>query len=268
MRIRSALLALTIVPGALAFAVTPADHVPDNCSIADDAGTPDDGADDVLACSSAAYLSCKDAVDPAGKLHDPVSTVSLSAEAPADSFTTGAGCGEVEFGGVSGTAMNNIYDLNIAGFVTGNVDSVTFEFHSIYAAQQRAGGEVELELRFDVGGVAPNGTVDNEASGTGTVTTTPAPISFSVPPLTSDTGISESFTMTVTDMYEVFPELSDVGDGSDAFQQLNATVHVVQTDWVGPWVWGATEIPASITLNKQDELGTTVSATSLAGATS
>ncbi len=261
MRVRALLLSAAMIPSAM-FAVA-AGTAPE-CSVLAGAGTTDT-ADDILACTSASYLSCEATAD-GSKVHNPTENVPLSFTAPTQSFTAGAGCGEVEAASVSGTAMTNIYDLNVAGIVTGNVDTITFELHSIYAGAQRNAGTMNVDVRFDVGGVAPNGTVDNVASGTGTVTKTPAPIKFKVDPLTSSTGASESLTFSVTDLFAKFPQLSKLGAGGTNYQQLNLTVSINQTDYAGAYVWGATEIPASITLNAPaDKLGTVISAKTLAG---
>jgi hypothetical protein len=225
-------------------------------------------SDDVLGCTFASYLSCEDAIDgpAAGKLQDPTGNVPLDFSPPTASFTTGAGCGEAEAAQVTGTAMTNIYDLNVAGLVMGNVDSVTFELHSIYAAAARASGTMNLDVRFDIGGISPNGTVDNVASGTGTITKTPKPIRFAVDPATSSTGLSESLTFTLTDLFAKYPELSAIGDGSGQYHQINVTVSINQTDYAGAYVWGATEIPASITINAPAaKQGKIISAKTLVG---
>jgi hypothetical protein len=266
MRVRALLLSAAMIPSAL-FAVA-AGTPPEGCSVLAGADTVDTTDDDVLACTSAAYLSCDQVLDgdAAGKVHSPIENVGLTDDAPTESFTAGAGCGEVEAASVTGTAMTNIYDLNVAGYLTGNVDTITFELHSIYAGAQRGSGTMNVDVRFDVGGVAPNGVVENTPTGTGDVTETPAPIRFQVDPATSATGASESLTFSVTDLFANFPELSVLGDGSENYQSLNLTVSISQTDYAGAYVWGAEEIPASITLNApSDLLGTVISANMLNG---
>lgn len=260
MRTRSLLLILALVPLSLGGIAA---HVPDGCTLLDDGGTPDDPTDDVVACPVTAYYSCDGALG--GKVHVPSSLgtgVTLTDQEPTGSFTAGEGCGQQETAQATGSATTSIYDLNATGFVNGNVDSVTVELHSIYASSLRAGGTVTLDVRLVVSGQSPVGFRETPGTGTGDPIASPESFLLEVPLEASATGLSESLTFTVTDLYELFPSLSVPGDGADRFQSLDVTVGVVEADWAGAFVWGATEVPASVTLNGEAR-GLVVSATDL-----
>lgn len=265
MRIRSVLLALTLALPATAFGV--ATDVTESCSTLDDAGTPDVTEDDVIGCEATVYYDCSTAHG--GKVHVPSSLgtgVDLVEEAPTQSFTEGAGCGQQETSQATGAATTSFYDLNATGFLAGNVDTLTVELHSIYAGSLRAGGEVTLDVRVLLSGESPAGFRETEATGTGTPIGSPESFQLEVPLVVSETGLSESMTFTVTDLYAAFPELATAGDGAENFQSLDVTVGVVEQDWAGVFVWGATEVPASVTINSTGDLGTAVSALELAPA--
>lgn len=254
MRMRGILLALTLVPAAL-FSV--AAHVPEDCSLLDDAGN-EDTTDDVIACPATVYLSCKDAVNE--KVYTPLDSVPLEAAAPTGSVTAGDGCGKGEVAQARGSATTSIYDINTTGFVEGNVDSLTVELHSIYAASARASGSVTLDVRAVVGGVSPVGFTSTPGTGPGAnPIESPASFSVSVDPEPSATGASEALVFTITDVYEAFPELSAAGVGDGRFQTLDITVSVQNTAWAGTFVMGTTEVPASVTINGPAR-GTEVSA--------
>lgn len=264
MRVRSALLALTLVLPAAALSI--AAELPETCSTIDDGGTPD-VADDVIGCEATVYYDCSTAH--AGKVHVPSSLgtgVDLVDEAPTQSFTEGAGCGQQETAQATGSATTSIYDLNATGFLQGNVDTLTVELHSIYAGSLRAGGAVTLDVRVVVGGESPAGFRETEATGTGTPIASPESFQLDVPLVVSETGVSESMTFTITDLYAAFPELSEAGTGEGNYQTLDVTVGVVEADWAGAFVWGATEIPGSVSINRAGDLGATVSALDLAPA--
>ena len=262
MRVRSALSALVLVPAALAFSVSPAEETP-ACDLLDDGGTAADTADDVLACEASVYYDCSTAHG--GKVHVPSSLgtgVELVDAAPTESFTAGAGCGQQETAQATGSAPTSIYDLNATGFVEGNLDSLSVELHSIYAGSLRAGGEVTLDVRVVVGGESPVGFRETPATGTGTPIASPNSFQLEVPLVVSDTGLSESMTFTITDLYEAFPDRSVAGDGTGNYQTLDVTVGVEEDDWAGAFVWGATEVPANVTING-GERGLVVSALQL-----
>lgn len=250
MRVRSTLLVLAMVPSAL-FAL--AAQAPGDCRVVDDAGTQD-AADDVAVCENTVWLSCDQAAE--GKVYTPLDSVPLSPSAPTQSVADGAGCGKAEISQAEGTATTSIYDLNTAGFIEGNVDSITVELHSIYAARTRVSGKVPLSVRLVVGGVSPTGS--EVISGTTGDIESPKRFTVDVDPTPSATGASESLVFTLTDVYKAFPELSELGDGTGNYQTLDVTVSVEKLDWAGTFVMGTTEVPANITINGEPR-GTIVS---------
>lgn len=254
MRVRSALLAAAVLPVAL---FTVAADVPENCTVVD-AGA-DGAADDVIACEASAYLDCSAAAG--GKVYTPLDSIPTSAAKPTASFTSGAGCGKQETAQATGTATTSIYDINTTGFLEGNLDTLSVELHSIYAGSLRAGGNVTLDVRVVVGGQSPVGFTESPSPTGGTIAS-PKRFLLDVPLVPSSTRVSESMTFTITDLYEMFPQLSKAGDGAGTFQTFDVTVGVVESDWGGAFVFGASEIPANVTING-GERGLVVSARDL-----
>lgn len=290
MRIRSALFALALVPGALAFAVTPADtnETEDTCTTYSDAGTPEDTSDDIVTCTETQYLSCEETVDPAGKVHDfyNVTTIPLTAEEPTTSFTEGAGCGypEESFGGA--TVQDTPFAMDFGDYFTTSIDSLTVELHdlgpwenAIYAAN---GNEVELGVRLSIDQQSPLGYEENE-SVDGTISRSPLTLDVPITVELSETGLSSKYVFTVTNILEDLPGLAkEFGDGTNIFSNVLVTIDFPQpvcqdipespvtnpvtqclpSDNVVP-VWGASEVPASIIVNgpvEGPEAGTVVDA--------
>ncbi len=257
MRRLSALFAAALIPGALAFAVTPAEV--DTCATHDDGGTTDDTTDDTLLCESVNYLSCEDTLDPAGKLHDITIPVKLTPVAPDTSFTAGGGCGVPEIPLFSGVYQNTPYDFDIAGFFEGNVDTLTFELHDIHATQARATGEMTLAVRITIDGESPFGSEEN-TNVAGDPFDSPLTLNIPVETVTSSTGLSDGLFFTVTNIADDLPGLLDVGTGD--YHSIAVTIGFNATNARGLQVpvWGATEVPASITVNGEEK-GTVVDAT-------
>jgi hypothetical protein len=277
MRIRSALFALALVPGALAFAVTPADTADttgaEACTTYDDADTPDDTTDDIVTCTETQYLSCEDTIDPAGKVHDFYNspTIPLTAEEPTSSFTEGAGCGypEDSFGGA--TVQNTPFAMDFGDYFMTSVDSVTVEVHDLgpweSAIYEANGNEVELGVRLSIDQQSPLGYEENE-SVDGTISKSPLTLDVPITVELSETGLSSKYVFTVTNILEDLPGLAkEFGDGSAVFSSVLVTIDFPQTpyplgslpsDNVVP-VWGASEVPASITVNGP-EVGTVIDA--------
>lgn len=247
MRLKSAILALAMAPGALAFAVTPAST---DCTTISTGADPVATSDDVIACEASVWFECSSAHG--GKVHVPSSLgtgVKLVNDAPKTSFTAGGGCGQQETAQATGTATTSIYDLNATGFIAGNVDTLSVELHSIYASSLRATGTVTLDVRVVVDDQSPVGFVTSPGTGgTGDISS-PESFRLEVPLQASSTRLSESMTFTITDLHRMFPQLSKAGNGSSNFHTLDVTVSVVELDWAGVFVWGATEIPANVTIN-------------------
>lgn len=243
MRVRSLLLALSLLPGAaLAVAAT----TPEGCVVAaeGDVATSDD---DVLACEAAAYLAgCDQAVG--GKVWSQLvsGTVPTALTAPDTSFTAGAGCGTYEeplF--VGGQPGNPFYDLTIEGFVEGNLDTLYVELHDIYVGPQRAGGDVTLDVRVEVDGTSLFGTSELELIN-GDIAQTPSIISVPITPEVSSTGVSEALRFSVAGLQDMFPGVA--GDGAGTFHSVRVTVSVPPGGHV--IVWDATEIPSGFYVNQ------------------
>ena len=149
--------------------------------------------------------------------------------APTTSVTAGGGCGYFEnaVGGWLGnteTTLDSIWE----GTFTGNVDSITVELHSIYAAAARVSGPYILRASLFIDGV----DVIN-----------PDNPQISVAPVPSSTRLSEklSFTLSGIDL------LTEDGDGTTqrTFRLIIRSVGEEQS----AWVWDTTEVPAGLTFN-------------------
>lgn len=261
MRTRALLLSAVIVPAAFALAFAPATPEDDGttdapeCSTVEtvevtDEDTGDVTEEDVLACPSTSYLAgCDGAVG--GKVYHQVTQgpVPLDFAAPSESFTDGAGCGTYEeplFQAIE--PGNPFYDLTIQGVVQGNIDELTVELHDIYVAQQRAGGEITLNVRVEVDGESLFGTEELTNVGGDQTATTPRVIQVPVTPEVSETGISEALRFSVGDLYAQHGIEGQTGDGSDAFHTVRVTLSVPLG--AHALVWDATEIPSGIYLNQ------------------
>lgn len=220
------------------------------------------------------YLSCDGTIE--GKVKDPLNPVRMTPTAPSGSFTAGDGCGMAEAGDVTGSSPESIYDLAVNDRVTTTIDSLTVELHSIYAAQQRAElQDVRLSVRLTIDGKSPAGNGVN--SGTTGDIASPVAFEIDVTPVKSSTGLSEKMEFTITDLGAMFPELNDdprnrhmvgltvdwVGEDLARAWTPAASATARNHAYAGAWVWGATEVPASLTFNGAAR-GTIVSAFDLA----
>lgn len=258
MRTRALLLSAAILPAAvaaLAFAPTPAEEGTTDCGTLETVETTDEetgevSQEDVLACPTTSYLAgCDEAAG--GKVYHQLlqGPVPLSFDAPSESFTDGAGCGTYEeplFQAIE--PGNPFYDLTISGVVLGNIDELTVELHDIYVAQQRAGGEITLNVRVEVDGESLFGTEELTNVGGDQTATTPRVIQVPITPEASETGISEALRFSIGDLYDQHEIDGKVGDGSDAFHTVRVTLSV--PPGVHALVWGASEIPSGIYINQ------------------
>lgn len=243
MRIRSAILALSLIPAA-AFSVAAA---PEGCSVYSDAGTPED-ADDVIACEEVQYLSCEDAIG--GKYHDffNVPTVKLTPDAPAGSVTAGEGCGYAEEPFFLGTRQDTSFSFDTGGFFATNVDTMTVELHDLGPLQNGINvlnDEILLDVRISIDGASPFGAEEN-TSVDGTVSSSPLTLTIPVTAVMSSTGASTSMVFTVTNILDDLPQTRKAGT-ENVFSDVKVTIEFPFTN-VAP-VWGATDVPASITVN-------------------
>ncbi len=255
MRIRSALVAAAIIPSAV-FAVAAA---PEGCTVLDAAGEGE--ADDVLICEVANYLSCEDVLDPAGKLHDITVPVKLTTEAPDTSFTAAGGCGVPEVPLFGGVYQNTPYDFDIAGFVEGNIDTLTFELHDIHATQARMSRSMTLGVRITIDGASPFGSETN-TNVSGEPFESPLTLDIPLEMVDSSTGLSDGMFFTVTNIGQDLAELLAPGKGG--YHTIAVTFGMDALDATGLQVpvWGAVEVPASITMNGEIK-GTVIDATTV-----
>lgn len=253
MRIRSAILALSLVPAA-AFSMAAA---PEGCSVYSDAGTADE-SDDVLTCEEVQYLSCEDAIG--GKYHDffNATTVKLTPEAPTGSFTAGEGCGYAEEPFFLGTRQDTAFSFDTGGFFFTNIDTLTVELHDLGPLQNAinvADDEILLDVRISIDGASPFGGEEN-TSVDGTVSQSPLTLTIPVEAVMSSTGASTAMVFTVENILADLPQ-NMTGGTDNVFSEVKVTIEFPTTN-VAP-VWGATEVPASITVNG-DSRGTIVDA--------
>ena len=167
---------------------------------------------------------------------------------PAASVSTGAGCGTVD-SPFTQTAVDNMYDSTWSGKVTGNLDAVTVELHSIDVARSRAAGTGQLQVRLLVDGeeLTPG------AQGLGAaVTVTPVP---------SSTRASDAYVFTVTG-------LGFTGEGDQGVHEVTLQVNggaVIQRgpsvmDAVHGFVWGASVVPSGLVFNPAKPAAATLAA--------
>ena len=180
--------------------------------------------------------------------------------APAQSVEEGAGCGALDWGGTT----NQVYSAVFHGPVTGNLRDLTVRVHNLLLGNAR-GSEVEtLRLGGDIDGVPifpPGAQPDNGR----TVTVEPVP---------SETGASEMFEFTITNLGYAIDVLDEEGnvvdvdtgglalENGDGAQEHWLTLYVgvhgtglsqdPQGHKVSALVWDTTEVPSGITFNPPD----------------
>lgn len=243
MRIRSAILALSIVPSAM-FAVAAA---PEGCTTLNDYGTVDE-ADDAYGCTVVNYLSCDETLDPAGKVHDIQVPAPLTTDAPTASFTAAGGCGVPEVPLFSGVYQDTPYDFDIAGYTDGNIDTLTFELHNIHVTQARQTKKMKLNVRITIDGQSPFGSETN-TNVSGDPFESPLTLAIPVDMVASTTGASDGMFFTVTNLSKDLASLLEAGIGG--YHSIAVTIGYDDLGATGVQVpvWGATEIPASVTVN-------------------
>jgi hypothetical protein len=259
MRVRSTILALSLLPAAL-FS-TAAGAPAEGCSVLDAGADIDSTDDDVIICETANYLSCEDTLDPAGKLHDITIPVKLVPTAPDTSFTAAGGCGVPEVPLFSGVYQDTEYDFDIADYLTGNIDTLTFELHDIHGTPARVNGTMSLNVRITIDGVSPFGSEEN-TNVSGDPFQSPLTLDIPVELVASSTMLSDGMFFTITNLARDIPGLTQAGMGT--FHSIAVTIGFDALDSTGIQtpVWGATEVPASITMNGAVR-GTVIDATTV-----
>jgi hypothetical protein len=272
--LRTVIAAIAAVPLVLGTVAANDDPDPtpvhEGCSILE--GSDTEGAEPVLLCEDAFYGSCSTAAG--GKLYVPaVDQIPLVDDAPAQSFTAGAGCGTIDepvFGstGIGGTPN---YEYFTQGFVSfGNLDTLTFELHFLGPNLGYAGEELRFDARVIVDGISLFGD-DTFTSVTGDVVTSPARKRIVATPVVSSTGASSSVRFTITGISELAPSLfarpGEAGAAPELRQvQLQFTAPTTTNcsplppnnsercvpAGASPLVLGATEIPTGGLVNLAD----------------
>lgn len=179
-------------------------------------------------------------------------------KAPTASVTTGAGCGFADDGVNSGTAQTSIYDAHIGGSFTGDLDSLTVQFHDIDLGSSRADGKLTVDVRLTIDGQSVFGTED---SGSSVVTgAVPSRVSVPVTLVPSSTGASALAEFTVTGLGFIEPEDPSGAPTEPVEHSLLLTVEG-PSDVVSGWVMDTTETPSGILFNPAKAAAATVKAT-------
>lgn len=171
----------------------------------------------------------------------------MDTEAPAASFTAGAGCGTADAVLTEPVEGDLGEFLELTGTFTGHLDSLTLELHMIDAGIVRASqtaptgevpnpGDPVPSIAFDEIYADTEIYIDGVAAGFVGEARLPA--------VRSSTGASVKMLMTLTDI-----GLVDHGDDGEH----TVTVRVKTADYYngdsGAWVLDATEVPTGITFN-------------------
>ena len=256
MRMRAALALLTLLPLSLFTVAADGDEA---CSVLDAGALADDPSDDVLACETTQYLGGCDGYAGGKLYHDLVHspTVPLVEDAPSGSFTSGAGCGTVEEPFLTTVTQGGTLTFDVLGYMSANPQTLTVELHDISASTMRANRRTTLGVRLTIERVSPFGT-ETRAGATGTEFEAPIQLDVPVTAVASSTGVSDMLVFTVTNL-DAHPEIAELyeagrGEELEVFVTIDPPV-----DGGHGFVWGATEVPANITINGEVR-GTTIDA--------
>lgn len=262
MRLRSTLTLGAMLPSLLFVTAFTADT--DACREASS------GGDAPVVCETPTWLDCSKAEG--GKVHVQTASVGFTTEEPTTSYQAGAGCGRVDEPVFGSTAMSasTQYELHIDGFIETGVDTLEVE---LWVLGRELTDPVVLEVRAVVDGVSLFGD-DQGLDATGAPVSYPTRRFITVTPEPNSTGIATKLVFSIKDIHEAF------GLGTNPFgdRQVQLTVNHPHTGdcqpvppsnnprcvpgTVGPWVWGALEVPAGILANRADDqlAGTVLSA--------
>lgn len=153
---------------------------------------------------------------------------------PAASFTAGAGCGFLDPGPQPGAVVNGrSLDFVGGGKHTGPIQAITVELHSLATGRVRVPPDVPFIAELSIDGQVVATSADNPR----------------ITPVTSSTGASESYTFSFARRkpsgQPVAPPLAaGAGEHTVSVRFTSRTVEYQHT-----WVWGATEVPAGVTVN-------------------
>ena len=189
---------------------------------------------------------------------------------PPGSVTDGNGCGAADSGWVS----NEVYDAVFEGTFSGNLRDMTIRVYDFVLNNDRDDGvPVEMKIYAEVDGVPifPGGTPDTGYAGR----------SFSVTPARGNSGATDQFEFSVTnigfakEIKDASGNVTDVETGGAALENDNGTMeHTIrillgldafpgeepQTTGGTFFVWDTTEVPSGITFNPAGLAAATVKA--------
>lgn len=180
-------------------------------------------------------------------------------KAPTASVTTGAGCGFVDDGVNSGTAQTSIYDAHVQGTFTGDLDSLTVQFHDIAVGTSRVDDELTVDVRLTIDGQS---MFDVEPSGSEVVPgDVPARATVPVTLVRSATGASSLAEFTITDLGFLTPEPAEGEPAAEPVEHSLLLTVEGPSDVVSGWVMDTTETPSGILFNPAKPAAATVRAT-------
>lgn len=166
--------------------------------------------------------------------------------APAASFTTGAGCGSVDPGPMSGTQSGQKLDFLGGGKHTGPVQAINVELHSLLLTHTRATRTPGMNVQLTVDGQE---LLDGEAV-------------VRVTPEASSTNLTEAYRLSIARA----PEYDDEGNELPAPPLIAGPgEHTIGLSFSGGfidysniWVWGAAEVPSHVEIDPVALTGPTV----------
>lgn len=164
------------------------------------------------------YFDCT-TMAPAGTIADDTDAFSWSPTPPAASFTTGAGCGWSDVGGVQGTNQPNpFYDAAYGGVHKGEINEIELTLYSLFNNPQSTTKTINVKV-----------IVDGETVFAGTNMTAPK-----IP--AGQAAVKSTFTI---------PDL-DIPAGKDDKYVVIAVADA--SVGLGAWAHGAREVPAGVKL--------------------
>lgn len=163
---------------------------------------------------------------------------------PEGSVSDGNGCGTADVNGVLFVInpQENPTDGVWRGTFTGNLDQLTVHAHCICVGSARSDNAATLGVRLAIDGEAITG----DGTGSHDVTVVPA-----------NSGVTQLYEFSVTDIGMVEPNIDEDGDGvgDNPFGKVQHEITLtldgydIVTNTLGMWVYDTTEVPSGITFN-------------------
>lgn len=250
MRIRTWMAAAAVLPvAALSVAAAPAGGT--------DCRTSDINPEAEV-CRTRTYLQCDTTVPFYHNYLVEGRMAEFTLDEPAGSFSSGSGCGEYDEPFLGATVQDTPWEWDFGGWVEGNIDAMTFELHNLGFTEERAGGDITLDVRLTVDGASPFGGESNE-SAAGDVMQSPRTVEVTVTPQASENGVTNVYRFTVTGIGEFLDTLEPGLDNTER----RVVVTIAGPMGFNPWVWGASDAATGIVFNpiEGDDLGTVIEAT-------